>query len=80
MASLARQAGALSFVDAVHYAPHRLPDVQAIGCDFLACSAYKFFGPHVGILWGRGEHLERLTPYKVPPASTPRPSAGRRGR
>jgi cysteine desulfurase family protein (TIGR01976 family) len=68
-AELARQAGALSFVDAVHYAPHRLPDVQAIGCDFLACSAYKFFGPHVGILWGRGEHLERLTPYKVPPAS-----------
>jgi cysteine desulfurase family protein (TIGR01976 family) len=68
-ARLAREAGALSFVDAVHYAPHRLPDVQAIGCDFLACSAYKFFGPHLGILWGRAEHLERLTPYKVPPAS-----------
>jgi cysteine desulfurase family protein (TIGR01976 family) len=73
VAQLARQAGALSFVDAVHYAPHRLPDVQAIGCDFLACSAYKFFGPHVGILWGRGEHLERLTPYKVPPASNDAP-------
>jgi cysteine desulfurase family protein (TIGR01976 family) len=72
-ASLARQAGALSFVDAVHYAPHRLPDVQAIGCDFLACSAYKFFGPHVGILYGRAEHLERLTPYKVPPASNASP-------
>jgi cysteine desulfurase family protein (TIGR01976 family) len=72
-AALARRAGALSFVDAVHYAPHRLPDVQAIGCDFLACSAYKFFGPHVGILWGRGEHLERLTPYKVPPASNQSP-------
>jgi cysteine desulfurase family protein (TIGR01976 family) len=72
-ASLARRAGALSFVDAVHYAPHRLPDVQAIGCDFLACSAYKFFGPHVGILWGRAEHLERLTPYKVPPASNRSP-------
>ena len=73
VAHLARQAGALSFVDAVHYAPHRLPDVQAIGCDFLACSAYKFFGPHVGILWGRTEHLEGLTPYKVPPASNAAP-------
>ena len=73
VAALARQAGAMSFVDAVHYAPHRLPDVQAIGCDFLACSAYKFFGPHVGILWGRGEHLARLTPYKVPPASNESP-------
>ncbi|HEX6040414.1 cysteine desulfurase-like protein [Longimicrobium sp.] len=72
-ARLARQAGALSFVDAVHYAPHRLPDVQAIGSDFLACSAYKFFGPHMGILWGRAEHLERLTPYKVPPASNASP-------
>jgi cysteine desulfurase family protein (TIGR01976 family) len=73
VAALARAAGALSFVDAVHYAPHRLPDVQAIGCDFLACSAYKFFGPHMGILWGRAEHLERLTPYKVPPASNQSP-------
>jgi cysteine desulfurase family protein (TIGR01976 family) len=73
VAALARRAGALSFVDAVHYAPHRLPDVQAFGCDFLACSAYKFFGPHVGILWGRAEHLERLTPYKVPPASNQAP-------
>jgi cysteine desulfurase family protein (TIGR01976 family) len=73
VAALARAAGALSFVDAVHYAPHRLPDVQAMGCDFLACSAYKFFGPHAGILWGRAEHLERLTPYKVPPASNQSP-------
>ncbi len=73
VARLARQAGALSFVDAVHSAPHRLPDVQATGCDFLACSAYKFFGPHLGILWGRAEHLERLTPYKVPPASNASP-------
>jgi cysteine desulfurase family protein (TIGR01976 family) len=73
VAALAHQAGALCFVDAVHYAPHRLPDVQAFGCDFLACSAYKFFGPHVGILWGRAEHLERLTPYKVPPASNVAP-------
>jgi cysteine desulfurase family protein (TIGR01976 family) len=68
-ARIAHEAGALCFVDAVHFAPHRLLDVQAIGCDFLACSAYKFFGPHVGALWGREEHLRRLTPYKVPPAS-----------
>ena len=53
-AKLAREAGALTFVDAVHYAPHRLVDVRAIGCDFLACSAYKFYGPHVGVLYGRG--------------------------
>jgi cysteine desulfurase family protein (TIGR01976 family) len=64
----ARAAGALTFVDAVHYAPHRLVDVAEMGCDFLACSSYKFFGPHAGILWGRAELLERLTPYKVPPA------------
>lgn len=72
-AALAREAGALSFVDAVHYTPHRLVDVAELGCDFLACSAYKFFGPHVGILWGRGEHLERFTPFKVPPASNTSP-------
>lgn len=70
---LAREAGALSYVDAVHYAPHRLVDVAELGCDFLACSAYKFFGPHVGILWGRSEHLERLAAYKVPPASDTAP-------
>lgn len=69
----ARAAGALSFVDAVHLAPHHRIDVQALGCDFLACSAYKFFGPHVGILWGRRELLERYTPYKVPPASDAAP-------
>ena len=54
---LARDAGALTFVDAVHYAPHRLVDVRAIGCDFLACSAYKFYGPHIGVLYGRSERL-----------------------
>lgn len=70
---LAREAGALSFVDAVHYAPHRLVDVAALGCDFLACSAYKFFGPHVGILWGKAEHLASVRPYKVPPASETAP-------
>jgi cysteine desulfurase family protein (TIGR01976 family) len=65
---LAHEAGALVFLDAVHYAPHRLIDVQDWDCDFLACSAYKFFGPHVGILWGKQEHLRRLPAYKVRPA------------
>jgi cysteine desulfurase family protein (TIGR01976 family) len=64
----AREAGAWSFIDAVQLAPHVPVDVQDIGCDFLACSAYKFFGPHQGILWGRREILETLTPYKVRPA------------
>jgi cysteine desulfurase family protein (TIGR01976 family) len=64
----AHDVGALVFVDAVHFAPHGLIDVQALGCDFLACSAYKFFGPHVGVLYGRRELLERLRAYKVRPA------------
>jgi cysteine desulfurase family protein (TIGR01976 family) len=64
----AHAVGAKVFLDAVHYAPHGLIDVQAWGCDFLACSAYKFFGPHVGILWGRREWLEELEAYKVRPA------------
>ncbi|KQZ78258.1 aminotransferase [Mesorhizobium sp. Root157] len=61
---LAKQAGALVYVDAVQFAPHGLVDVQEIGCDFLACSAYKFFGPHLGVLWGRREVIDTLTPYK----------------
>ncbi|MGQ0701620.1 MAG: cysteine desulfurase-like protein [Gemmatimonadales bacterium] len=65
---LARQAGVLSFVDAVHAAAHSLLDVQAIGCDFLVCSAYKFYGPHLGILFGRQGLLERLDVPKVGPA------------
>src|SRR5262249_5063798 len=65
----AKRVGALTFVDAVHFAPHGPIDVQALGCDFLACSAYKFFGPHVGILWGRAELLESLSAYKVRPAT-----------
>ena len=65
---LARAAGALSFVDAVHYTPHRLVDVRAIGCDFLACSAYKFYGPHVGVLYGRGERLATVDIPKLEPA------------
>jgi cysteine desulfurase family protein (TIGR01976 family) len=69
MVDKAHQHGAEVFVDAVHYAPHRLIDVEAWGCDFLACSAYKFFGPHVGILWGRRERMQSLQPYKLNPAS-----------
>ena len=61
-------AGGLLFVDAVHYAPHRAIDVAAWNCDFLAASAYKFFGPHVGVLWGRRRLLEELPAYKVRPA------------
>lgn len=66
--ALARAVGALSFVDAVHYAPHALVDVRAIDCDFLACSAYKFYGPHVGVLYGRRERLEALDAPKLAPA------------
>jgi cysteine desulfurase family protein (TIGR01976 family) len=66
---LARQAGALSYIDAVHYAPHGPIDVRALDCDFLACSTYKFFGPHMGVLYGKREHLKRLHPYKVRPSS-----------
>src|SRR5580704_2580569 len=65
---LAHAAGSLMFVDAVHYAPHGLIDVKALDCDFLVCSPYKFFGPHMGTLYGKKEHLERLKPYKVRPA------------
>ena len=64
----ARAAGAWTYIDAVQSAPHVVTDVQAIGCDFLACSAYKFFGPHQGILWGRRAVLEQLEPYRVRPA------------
>ena len=65
----AHAAGARVYVDAVHAAPHRRLDVEALGCDALACSAYKWFGPHVGILWGRPEVLEELTPDKLRPSS-----------
>src|SRR6266849_7022592 len=66
---LAHAAGALMFVDAVHYAPHGLIDVEALDCDFLVCSPYKFFGPHMGTLYGKREHLQRFRPYKVRPAT-----------
>ncbi len=69
----AKAAGALVFVDAVQYAPHGAIDVEDIGCDFLVCSAYKFYGPHYGILWGKLDVLESLEPYKVrtAPAHSP---------
>ncbi|HVA90656.1 MAG TPA: cysteine desulfurase-like protein, partial [Chloroflexota bacterium] len=67
---LAREAGALSYIDAVQYAAHGPIDVQAMDCDFLACSSYKFFGPHMGVLFGKLEHLERLHAYKVRPSSS----------
>jgi len=64
---LARQVGALSYIDAVHYAPHRAIDVHALDCDFLVCSTYKFFGPHMGVLYGKREHLKKMRPYKLRP-------------
>src|SRR5512143_982148 len=69
LARMAHEAGALVYVDAVQYAPHGPIDVQDLGCDFLVCSSYKFFGPHAGILYGRRELLEELKAYKVRPAS-----------
>jgi cysteine desulfurase family protein (TIGR01976 family) len=65
----AKAAGALTYIDGVQSVPHVVTDVQAIGCDFLVCSPYKFFGPHQGVLWGRRELLEQLEPYKVRPAT-----------
>jgi cysteine desulfurase family protein (TIGR01976 family) len=64
---LAHSFGALAYVDAVHYAPHGLIDVADLDCDFLVCSTYKFYGPHMGVLYGKREHLARLRPYKVRP-------------
>ncbi len=62
---LAHEHGALTYIDAVHYAPHGPIDVSALGCDFLVCSTYKFFGPHMGVLYGQDEYLERFRPYKL---------------
>jgi cysteine desulfurase family protein (TIGR01976 family) len=76
---LAHEVGALVFIDAVHYAPHGLVDVRAIGCDFLACSPYKFFGPHSGVLYGKREKLQFMKPYKVRPASNDLPDAWETG-
>lgn len=69
----ARDHGALTFIDAVQYAPHGLIDVKALDCDFLACSSYKFYGPHAGILYGKPAHLDRLNAYRVRPAGDESP-------
>ena len=66
---MAHAAGAWVYIDAVHYAPHGVIDVKALDCDFLVCSPYKFFGPHMGTLYGKRERLELLKPYKVRPCS-----------
>lgn len=78
-AKLARSVGALTFVDAVHYAPHNLVDVRAMGCDLLMCSAYKFYGPHIGILWCRRELLESLPFAKLEPAPNTAPERAETG-
>lgn len=74
LTKMAKDVGALVYIDAVQYAPHGPIDVQDLGCDFLVCSAYKFFGPHAGILYGRHDLLEELKAYKVRPASNDLPS------
>jgi cysteine desulfurase family protein (TIGR01976 family) len=76
---LAHAAGALMFIDAVHFAPHGLIDVKALDCDFLACSPYKFFGPHMGTLYGKREHLEKFKPFKVRPATNTSPECWETG-
>jgi cysteine desulfurase family protein (TIGR01976 family) len=73
VSALARAAGAITFCDAVHFAPHNLVDVRALGCDLLACSAYKFYGPHVGFVWGRRELLASLDVPKLAPAPNSAP-------
>jgi len=66
---LAHAAGAMIYIDAVHYAPHGLIDVKTLDCDFLVCSPYKFFGPHMGALYGKRQHLQSFRPYKVRPCT-----------
>lgn len=78
-ARVAHSVGALAFVDAVHYAPHELVDVQSIGCDFLCCSAYKFYGPHVGILYGRRERFQQVDFPKLIPAPDTIPEVAETG-
>jgi cysteine desulfurase family protein (TIGR01976 family) len=73
IARVAHTVRALVFVDAVHFAPHAPIDVRDLDCDFLACSPYKFFAPHIGVLYGKREHLRRLRPYKVRPATEESP-------
>jgi selenocysteine lyase/cysteine desulfurase len=78
-AALAHDAGALCFVDGVHYAPHVLPDVAALGCDGFACSPYKFYGPHLGVLWLRADLIEDTPFPKLVPASVDAPERGETG-
>lgn len=73
LSRMAKEAGALVYIDAVQYAPHGPIDVQDLGCDFLVCSSYKFFGPHAGALYGRYDLLNELKPYKVRPATNELP-------
>jgi len=68
LTELLQKKGAIVFVDAVQYVPHGPTNVQDLGCDFLVCSPYKFFGPHQGVLWGKADLLEKLEAYKVRPA------------
>ncbi|SAL68264.1 cysteine desulfurase, SufS family [Caballeronia udeis] len=77
LTQIAKQAGALVYVDAVQFTPHGLVDVGQLGCDFLACSSYKFFGPHLGVLWGRESILADLHPYAV--RTAPQDLPGRHG-
>jgi cysteine desulfurase family protein (TIGR01976 family) len=79
VAKTAHEAGVLSFVDAVHYAPHNLVDVKDFGCDFLACSAYKFYGPHIGVLYGRKELLEKIDFPKLKPSPNTAPERAETG-
>jgi len=65
---MAHAVGALVYIDGVHYAPHRLPDMEALGADLFACSPYKFYGPHLGVLYGRRDLLEILDPPRLLPA------------
>jgi cysteine desulfurase family protein (TIGR01976 family) len=74
VATVRERSDALVYVDAVQSVPHVATDVRALGCDFLACSPYKFFGPHQGVLWGKKDRLERLEAYKVRPASIDPPA------
>jgi len=73
ISAAAHEAGAVVFVDAVHASPHRSIDVERLGCDFIAVSGYKFFGPHIGVLYGRIDHLAALDAYKVRPAPSDPP-------
>ena len=73
IATMVHKVGAELFVDAVHYAPHRRIDVRKWDCDYLVCSAYKFFGPHIGILYGRSERMQSLEPYKLRPSPDKNP-------